>query len=88
MKKAFYFLFGLLALSNSVWSQSPSSTNGDVFTPKGHLHALVIFVGFDHTTSADNVSGWDHDDIPDAAKGADNDLFNSAVGSSKDFIKQ
>ena len=79
MKKTSLLLICLFITCHA-YSQT-YSTNGGVFTPKGHLHVLHVFVGYNHTTSADNVPGWDHDDIPDAAKGADNVLFNSTVAN-------
>jgi len=62
-------------------TETSSSTYGYVHTPKGHLHMLVIFVGYNNTTSADDVGTpgtetyWAHDDIPNWAKGDINHLF-------------
>lgn len=60
------------------------SYNGFAHTPKGNINVLVIFVGFNSTTSAEDVTGWAHNQIPTWATGADNTLFNlntSTIGN-------
>ena len=56
------------AQSNSYYGQS--------LTPRGDLHVLIVFVGFDTTTSANNLPTWDHDNIPDWAMGDYNDVID------------
>jgi hypothetical protein len=68
-----------------VWTENSSSTNGYVHTPHGHIHMLVIFVGYTNTTSADDVGTpgtptyWAHNDIPNWAKGNNNELFSKNI---------
>jgi len=52
--------------------ESTYAPYGGVHTPKGNLHTLVIFVGFQDSTI---------DDIPEWAKGEDNAIFNSDPNS-------
>lgn len=52
------------------------SYNGQSLTPKGNLHVLIVFVGFDTTTAANNLPTWDHDKIPDWTMGDYNNVID------------
>lgn len=49
---------------------------GNSVTPKGDLHTLIVFIGFDDATSGDDYPNWAHDDLPEWAKGDYNDVFD------------
>jgi len=72
--------------------QTPDSysPNGYVHTPAGHLHMLVIFVGFTCNTTNNGTPGtpeyWAWNDIPNWAKGDVNKLFSKqmlTIGNDK-----
>ncbi len=71
----FLFLFTTRSFTQI---QERSSTYGLVHTPKGNLHALIIFVHFpDEDTT--NWGKWKYDEIPDFAKPDNNSLFSSEI---------
>ncbi|HET8963539.1 MAG TPA: hypothetical protein VFM99_06565 [Chitinophagales bacterium] len=40
------------------------------------MHTLIVFIGFDDATTTDDYPNWDHDDLPEWAKGDYNDVFD------------
>ena len=74
MKKTYIIL---LLFFECLFIQAQSlSYNGQSLTPKGSLHVLIVFVGFDTTTNANNLPSWDHDKIPDWAMGDFNNVID------------
>jgi hypothetical protein len=53
-------LFALIFINTFIYSQL-NSMNGEVFTPKGDLRALVIFAGFKGFDSDQDMEGWKHE---------------------------
>ena len=73
--------------SIGILKQTASSVNGAIHTPRGNLHILIIYVGFNDPNShpdsyQTNLPGaqgtWLKDDIPNWAKGSSNWLFDNA----------
>ena len=58
---------GFSALSS--FSQTKSAVNGEVFTPKGDLKALIIFAGFEGHDQNQKIENWP----------AENDLPNYVI---------
>jgi len=84
-KLNFIFAFGILI--NYAYSQDTDySYNGSSVTPKGNLHTLIVFIGLDDATSADNYPEWDYNDLPEWAKGDYNDVFD--IDDSQIHTKQ
>lgn len=85
--KNFIIILSIL-VANRICAQTNYSYYGSSLTPKGDLHVLIVFVGFDNTTSADDIidpSGpdWLHDQLPEWAQGDFNDVIdidNSQIG--------
>lgn len=65
--------FILLNLSSQT---TEYSYYGSSVTPKGNLHTLIVFIGLDDATSADNYDNWDYNDLPEWAKGDYNEVFD------------
>lgn len=66
-----------------------NSTYGYSTTPKGELHALVIFVAFEEDSTQENPI-WPYDEIPSFAIGENNALFNKSakqIGSHQNISK-
>lgn len=55
VRNALLYICGLL-ISFSVFAQKPYLPNGGLFTPKGDIKALVVFVGFSHNVFHDGDS--------------------------------
>lgn len=75
MRNSMLFTFFALLMTVTGITQNCNSWNGDVFTPRGNIHTLVIFVTFDD--DFEDLPGWLHDEIPDWAAGPDNRIFNA-----------
>ncbi|MEL6672556.1 MAG: hypothetical protein AAFR61_10205 [Bacteroidota bacterium] len=76
MKRLFSLIVGCSFLLSPcfLWAQSYL---GDVHTPKGDLHLLVIFVRYTDANLMPNSKVWPNDDrLPNMARGSVNDLFH------------
>lgn len=78
MKKISFVVFiCLLVAKTGAQTSLPNSAYGGVFTPKGHLHALVVLITFkddEHFKNADNHLGdWDMSENGGLPKGANAD---------------
>lgn len=65
------------------------SVNGQAVTPQGHIHLLVVYVGFNQDSTLE-YGDWPWNDIPDFAKSKENALFNSDtnfIGSHDNISK-
>ena len=67
--------FALILLSIYGIAQSYMPHGADI-TPRGEIHALVIFVGFTEQDASSNTPDWQFDQLPNWVGGPDNDLFN------------
>lgn len=74
---SFYTL--LASINPIIFGQSVvrNSTYGQVHTPKGNLHVLVIFIQNDNDTIDRN--GWKHHQLPDFVNHENNDLISSSI---------
>ena len=74
-----------LVLSNLCLAQS--STYGNVTTPKGNFHAIIVFVQFENNQN-DNVPGWTYNSFPSWA--SNEELFNvdpNTIGNKNNLSK-
>lgn len=88
MKQLFSLLIGCLIAASVVAQATEHSYYGSLHTPKGELHGLIIFIGFNDTDAGDDVAGWYHDQIPDWAQGDYNEVFDkddSQIGTVKNM---
>lgn len=89
MRKIFLFLL-ILAISNSIYGQFVCKnehditrfpgygniSNGGVFTPKGDLRVLIIFISYGDDYDYQEVNGWPQDSaFPNWATNIDNKAF-------------
>ncbi|MBK7108941.1 MAG: hypothetical protein IPH61_07330 [Bacteroidetes bacterium] len=84
--KVSILIFIAIFFSLKLYTQDTASYYGNSFTPKGNLHVLIVFVGFDTTTIADSSETLEHDKIPDWAMGDFNgviDKDNSQIHTIK-----
>jgi hypothetical protein len=61
------------------------SENGYAHTPKGNLHMLILYVGFNDATARDDIGepyAWKHDTLPRFAMG-DNNIIVSKDGHAQ-----
>ncbi|MBK8488734.1 MAG: hypothetical protein IPN31_06325 [Bacteroidetes bacterium] len=78
MKKTLLITLSFCFLLKSVFSQvTDYSYYGSSVTPKGDLHTLIVFIGLDDATSADDYDNWDYNDLPEWAKGDYNEVFDT-----------
>lgn len=73
-------LISSINLSENPWlgKTAPcASNNGYLHTPKGRLHVLMIFVSYNNYAGQYTDQDWVANDMPNWAKGVDNNLFNS-----------
>ena len=63
------FLFCSLGCSQNSSNFQRTSTNGEIFTPKGDLRALIIYAGFKGHDKKQDLKRWKHDaEFPDYVK--------------------
>lgn len=77
MKQKLFFTFALCIVLSKLFSQvTEYSYYGSSVTPKGDLHTLIVFIGLDDATSADDYDNWDYNDLPEWAKGDYNEVID------------
>lgn len=77
MKQKLLSTFVLSIMLTYIFAQPTDySYYGSSVTPKGNLHTLIVFIGFDDATSADDYPNWLHNDLPEWAKGEYNNVFD------------
>ena len=91
MRNFFVTLILIMVLGNNLEAQK-SSRNGEIFTPKDSLKALVVFVGFkDYDTLLNNVWGWSaNQKFPDVVRNGhlfydDFSMFDLPINEERDI---
>lgn len=88
MKHLFSLLLGCLIATSAFSQATKHSYYGSLHTPKGELHGLVIFIGFDDTDASDDITEWKHDQIPEWSQGNYNEIFDiddTQIGTVKNM---
>ncbi len=88
MKRTMYYLSiaAFLCLGNMLHAQTKHAYYAKTHTPKDTLRVLFLYVGFTDTDSTENIPGWKHDEIPDWAKGDYNQILDTDMDSSGQYL--
>lgn len=67
-------------------ARTAQSYHGKRHTLSDTLRVLFLYVGFTDSDSTDNIPGWKHDEIPDWAKGDYNQVLDTDMDSSGQYL--